>query len=162
MANEALETRLRAVLTDVGPHSVMVIGDALAPTVKSLTSSGVSLTCLASAEATEGITALGIHDLALVQADAALPAEGIDVLLSRLRDVHARKVLVIVSSELDGGSWRRQALIGLGFTPYGQAAGVAGERLFLYQFDIATYKTTPDWLSPSNWANPELWDKYRW
>jgi len=31
-----------------------------------------------------------------------------------------------------------------------------------YCFDIDHYKTTPDWLNPRHWANPELWDKYRW
>ncbi|WP_290652932.1 DUF6231 family protein [Aquisalimonas sp.] len=32
----------------------------------------------------------------------------------------------------------------------------------LYGFDVGTYKTTPDWLNPRYWANPELWGKYRW
>ena len=162
MANGALNTRLQSVLADIGPDSVLIIGDTLVSTVQSFMGDGGSVTCLASAEAAEGVSALDVHDLALVQADTAMPAEGIDVLLSRLRDLYARKVLVIVSPDLDKGPWRRQALIGLGFTPYGEATDAEGERLSLYQFDIATYKTTPDWLSPSNWANPELWDKYRW
>lgn len=31
-----------------------------------------------------------------------------------------------------------------------------------YAFNIRDYKPTPDWLNPRAWANPELWDKYRW
>lgn len=34
--------------------------------------------------------------------------------------------------------------------------------LSLYEFDIYNYKTTPAWLSNKYWANPELWEKYRW
>lgn len=162
MADEALSAWLQAVLAQVRPGSILIIGDSLASLVEPFTGDAGSITCLASVEAPERLPALGIHDLALVQADAALPAEGIVVLLSRLRDVYARKVLVIVSSGLDRGPWTRRSLIGLGFTPYGEAVDAAGERLCLYQFDIATYKTTPEWLSPDNWANPELWDKYRW
>ncbi len=32
----------------------------------------------------------------------------------------------------------------------------------LYRFDIADYKTTPDWLNSRYWAHPELFDKHRW
>ncbi|MCP4230831.1 MAG: hypothetical protein GY771_11905 [bacterium] len=32
----------------------------------------------------------------------------------------------------------------------------------LYKYDIATYKKVPEWLNVSRWANPELWNKYRW
>lgn len=162
MADEALSIRLQAVLARVRPDSVLLIGDALVPLVESYTDNVGSITYLASAEAPKRLSALGIHDLALVQAEVVLSAAEIAILLSRLRDIYARKVLVIVSSGLDREPWDRHSLVGLGFTPYGEAVDAAGERLCLYQFDIATYKTTPEWLSPDNWANPELWDKYRW
>lgn len=158
----ALSARLQTVLARVRPDSVLVIGDSLIPLVAALTSDVRSVTGLADAEALERLVALGIHDLALVQTDTALPAAKMTILLARLRDVYARKVLVIAAPGQDQGHWDRRALIGLGFTPYGEAINAAGERLCLYQFDIATYKTTPDWLSPENWANPERWDKYRW
>jgi hypothetical protein len=29
-------------------------------------------------------------------------------------------------------------------------------------FDLQDYKERPDWLNPSQWAHPELWDKFRW
>ncbi|MGD8939893.1 MAG: DUF6231 family protein [Gammaproteobacteria bacterium] len=34
--------------------------------------------------------------------------------------------------------------------------------MHVYAFDIASYKTTPDWLNNKYWANPELWDKHWW
>lgn len=32
----------------------------------------------------------------------------------------------------------------------------------LYKYSIDSYKRTPDWLNADNWANPALWNKYRW
>jgi hypothetical protein len=32
----------------------------------------------------------------------------------------------------------------------------------LYKYNIDSYKRTPDWLNADNWANPEMWNKYRW
>lgn len=29
-------------------------------------------------------------------------------------------------------------------------------------YDIASYKTVPDWLNPRHWAHPERWNKTRW
>ena len=34
--------------------------------------------------------------------------------------------------------------------------------LILYEYNILSYKKIPDWLNAKNWANPELWDQYRW
>ncbi len=162
MADETLNARLQHVLQELRPSSVLLIGDSLAPVVEALTGAEGTITRLASAEATQRLAALGIYDLALVQADADLAELEIEALLARLRDVYARKVLAIVAADLADGPWSRRSLTRLGFTPYGTAVGAEGERLLLYQFDIAIYKTTPDWLSPNSWANPELWDKYRW
>jgi hypothetical protein len=32
----------------------------------------------------------------------------------------------------------------------------------LFTYHIDDYKKTPDWLNADNWANPEMWGKYRW
>jgi hypothetical protein len=34
---------------------------------------------------------------------------------------------------------------------------VESKPLYLYQYAIETYKTTPDWLNSKFWANPERW-----
>lgn len=162
MAQERLAARLQAVLQQIRPGSVLAIGAPLVRRIEAMTGGEAVTTCLSSAEATERLGSLEVHDLAFIQVDEALPVAGGCALLARLRDLHARKVLVIVAAHLNHTPWDRRSLIGLGFTPHGEAVDEAGERLLLYQFDIATYKTTPDWLSPEHWANPELWDKYRW
>lgn len=72
-------------------------------------------------------------------------------LLASLRDRGNRPVIVYLDKSVDD----RMKMIALGYK-----ASSPNEPV--YQFDIHDYKQTPDWLNPRNWANPELWDKYRW
>ncbi|HKJ94617.1 MAG TPA: DUF6231 family protein [Gammaproteobacteria bacterium] len=114
-------------------------------------------------ERIHGLSDLGTadhYDLAIVDSAASFPETEVPMLLSRLRDLNARRVLVVVRPGASG-AWTRHSLIGFGYTHRGQAT-IGEQDVDLFQFDIDTYKHTPDWLNPSNWANPELWDRYRW
>jgi hypothetical protein len=99
-------------------------------------------------------------DLAIVDSRAELADDSVRIVLSRLRDLLARRVLIIVRPEA-GAIWSRHTMIGCGYTHLTDCHH-QGDALALFHFDIHTYKHTPDWLGPSNWANPEMWDKYRW
>lgn len=84
------------------------------------------------------------------------------VVLARLRDLYARRVLVCLrlASSPEGG-WTENDLLAYGFTRlrrYRDKDGDAG----LYAFDLDTYKVTPDWFGPHDWANPERWDQDWW
>ena len=107
---------------------------------------------------TEILKAIGDehYDCAVLQAlPGALNQSSAEALVARLRDVQAQRILW----QLEPGSpWSQQDLLALGF--HLLDADEAGNRL--YGYDIDNYKQTPDWLSPKNWANPELWDKKRW
>ena len=81
-------------------------------------------------------------------------------LISQLRDVLAARVFVIAASKEDA-VLRRSALISLGFHRAEVSVENAGKRPW-YIFEMAHYKVTPDWLNARHWANPELWDKFRW
>ncbi|MDR9413953.1 MAG: DUF6231 family protein [Spiribacter sp.] len=100
-------------------------------------------------------------ELAIVDGEANLSADSATTLVSRLRDVHAERVVVIAAAD-EGTTLSRQALIGLGFHRRGISADPGSRRRRWYEFDMAHYKVTPDWLNARHWANPELWDKYRW
>ncbi len=100
-------------------------------------------------------------ELAMVDAEAGFADEASAVqLVSRLRDVHAAQVLVIGARQAPTLLGRQQ-LIGLGFRRWA-ATGEGDRRRRWYEFSLADYKVTPDWLNPRHWANPELWDRYRW
>lgn len=87
-------------------------------------------------------------------------------LLSRLRDLHTARFCAAVRVG-DGwpdlkSRWSRSDLLAIGMSLVNSYGDDADRKLQLYKYDIATYKATPRWLSPDNWANPELWNKYRW
>lgn len=95
------------------------------------------------------------HDLAVLW----LPADHEDRLLSRLRDLHARQLLVFVG--VDNGCWPTQRLLGLALQRQARFQHEA-QLIEAWSYDIRTYKAVPDWLNPRFWANPENWNKYRW
>ncbi len=147
-----------ALVAELKPHSLIAVGDAaeaLARTYQQQAQCDVvtlppGSTALPSSARYDLALLLGRWDRA-GRVDAA-------TLLSRLRDVHARRLLASLASD---SVFQHGDLIGHGLTSLGHFNGPEGD-VELFEFDIATYKTTPDWLNSKNWANPQLFDKYRW
>jgi len=87
-------------------------------------------------------------------------------LLARLRDLYTERFCATVRigdawPDLKS-RWSRNDLLAIGMSLVNSYDDGDGRSLQLCKYDIATYKATPRWLSPDNWANPELWNKYRW
>lgn len=78
-------------------------------------------------------------------------------LIAVMRDLLARQLLVFVPETLLDGT----TLIGLGLTRQARYE-LEGKHWQAWTYDIRTYKSVPDWLNPTFWANPENWNKYRW
>lgn len=110
----------------------------------------------------EGVQTL--EDLRLERADyeaaivllESLPSEAgaVAQVLGRLRDRHARRVLV---EDLNASLSARE-LLALGFV------GVTGDASSgtLYLHDPEDFFPKRDWNTAENWANPENFGKYRW
>lgn len=93
-------------------------------------------------------------DLAIVtEFDCATQAAGARAMLAGLRDLYARRLLVLAAPIC------RAELNALGFSLLKEYQD--SEKL-LYGFELKTYKPLPDWLNAQYWANPEMWDKKRW
>ena len=86
-------------------------------------------------------------------------------LLACLRDIYTKKLLVVVPIgkqwKNHTSEWEETDLLALGFVVKAKIT-VDEKPVHVYAFDIASYKTTPDWLNNKYWANPELWDKHWW
>lgn len=107
-----------------------------------------------------GLARLPRYDLALVAGVLEkVPARSGAGLLAHLRDLHARRLLVLVHEGT--ASWDDAVLRGYGLRALGSWPEAGGARR-LYEFDLYDYKATPDWLNPRHWAHPDLWDKFRW
>ena len=77
-----------------------------------------------------------------------------DQLLSRLRDVHCEKVLLIDTV----CGWSPEELRSLGYLEL-KRPSIDGR---CYLFDPDSFNEPREWNNPSDWANPENFRKYRW
>ena len=75
-------------------------------------------------------------------------------LLSRLRDVHCEKVLLIDT----GSEWTAEELRSLGYLEIERRSAEGP----CYVFDPDMFNEPRDWNNARNWANPENFRKFRW
>lgn len=92
-------------------------------------------------------------DVALgVDALNELAASAIEQLIGRARTYSARRLLLVAHPEC--------ALDEAGFRALGFVVSLVdvetGTRV--YDYDIDTYKSVPDWLNARFWAHPERWE----
>lgn len=158
------DTEIAALLAAQRPETLLLIapGDtAAAPGVAAYRAAGrqVAVTALRTGDAPAALQGLGRFDAALVAGGLeTLDRAAGKGLLAALRDVHAGRVYAVISQ---AGGWTDEDMRALGFALVARG-DAGGTPQCLYQFDIVAYKQTPDWLNPDHWANPQLWDKYRW
>jgi len=96
----------------------------------------------------------GKWDLIIIRTSALGPdTPGMQQLISRCRDILSRRLVILLNQAPD--SITRQYLMGLGLHQLPENGRV-------FYHDLYDYKPTPDWLNNRNWANPDLWNKYRW
>ncbi len=115
----------------------------------------------------ESIETAGMHDIAVVSNTLeTLDQNTAGSIIARLRDLYCHRLLVLMplnieSADNDHNSpakWQTVDLLAFGLTKLTQYPN----NICLYEYNILNYKSVPDWLNAKNWANPELWNKYRW
>jgi hypothetical protein len=155
-------TLILGILSDVGPESVLAVGPVAAELAATHSqASSCRVTLLEAAKAGEQLVHHGRHELAILAGEwEQLPRAQAAGLLAALRDVYARRILALLPLQ-ENSAWQHGDMIGHGFTSLRRFAHTP-QPLELFEFDVASYKTTPDWLNSKHWANPQLFDKYRW
>ncbi len=147
MDNSAHQALIERLLSETGADRALCAGPGLAHP-------GCDACDL---EALHALSADTRYPLAIVAADLEqLQAMSRDGRLAALRDLHARRLVIIpTGSARDRRDESESLLRALGLRPLREGHGV-------WYHDLYDYKETPDWLNPRFWANPELWDRYRW
>ncbi len=140
--------RLEALLAKWRPTSVVVIGN---PAGAGTTPD--TITRLEPAGAAEALDSLGRFDCALVGPGDAVRERALLLLLGRLKNVHAPRIVLQLDER--PGAELRDALLELAFEPDAETAE-------LWIHDIDRYNPQREWNTPEHWANPENFDKYRW
>lgn len=75
-------------------------------------------------------------------------------IISRLKTLHCKHLLVATQQNY----WQKTDFYSLGMTHLNYYA----PDIDIYEFNLYSYKNVPDWLNSKLWANPKMWDKYRW
>ncbi|MEC7118300.1 MAG: DUF6231 family protein [Pseudomonadota bacterium] len=102
------------------------------------------------------------YDLAVLQLEiSSLSDEYINQGVTRLRDLLARRVLLVVTSA-DTHTVTQLRALGFSQIEAPTTSNQPQNDWQLWQFNILAYKQVPDWLNAKFWANPENWGKYRW
>jgi DNA-binding transcriptional LysR family regulator len=81
-------------------------------------------------------------------------------LLAGLRNLSASRIAVLVDTER-ATEWQENDFFALALQRRARFSQ-DGQSLTLYSYDLAEYKSVPDWLNSKYWANPEMFDKYWW
>lgn len=162
MAEAPVSHALERLLGPLKPVRVCLIGrlqELDLETSASLQDSIRELERLQPDDALERLAELPMQDLVVVgEALESMAGQSGDRLIAGLRDLYARRILLRLNP--GNGCWTHQRVMAFGF-----------QRLFtlpepphtaFYGFDLGNYKVTPDWLNPRHWANPEMFDRYRW
>lgn len=94
-----------------------------------------------------------------------LPKDEAIRLIARLRDIHARRLILLVMMG-EGwpnavSQWHKRDVLALGLVQMAENI-TNGLPVHIYGYDILTYKTCPDWLNSRFWAHPELFGKHWW
>ncbi len=86
-------------------------------------------------------------------------------LIAALRDLHTDRFVTVVRMgdqwEKIKSTWQTVDFLGYGMKLVNRYQ-VDNKPIHIYKYDILTYKKTPEWLNARNWANPQLWNKFRW
>lgn len=165
MVGSPCELDVSAALDAARPRTLLALG---APARQALGGYAARAECVITAiEHGDWLTEvdrLASFDLVFVAGVVEhLPKAEAVTLLGRLRDLHTRRLYLLVplGTAWPGHAsvWEQNDLIALGMEQVGVCAE-AERPLQLYKFDLHTYKRTPEWFNSKYWAHPELWDKY--
>ena len=84
--------------------------------------------------------------------------EQLDSVIAHLRDFLSMEIYVLHPGDTMEQA-RRMSSLGLRCL---QTIEAGGQSWGLNHFSLKTYKDTPSWLNNRYWANPHLWNKFRW
>lgn len=168
MYPEMEQTELQALIHQFQPQQILSIGPAGQELFTSYLAGcpECSLQECISVPTLEQLDGYGRYDLVFVShVLERMPKSQAEQLIARLRDLHSERLIIVLPIGKDwpghASHWQETDMLGLGFSRVAKFQ-FKQHLVHIYAFDIASYKTTPEWLNSKYWANPEMFDKYWW
>ena len=168
MYPETQQTELRLLIHQFRPQQILSIGPAgqeLFTPYLTECESCVLQECR-TAPSLQQLERYGRYDLVFVSHTLEhLPKSAAEQLVARLRDLHSDRLIIVLPIGDDwpehASHWQQTDMLGLGFSQIAEFQ-YHQHPVHIYAFDLASYKTTPEWLNSKYWANPEMFNKYWW
>ena len=154
------------ILDGLSPSNMLIIG----PVGQSLVGAYLSghpqcqATIIEPDDIMPKLDGLGRYDLVFVShVLETLPFEKGVQLVARLRDIHAKRLVlsVLTEGENSAADWRKTDFLSLGLVQLAENTS-NNKKIHVFGYDVLNYKTNPDWLNSRYWAHPELYDKHWW
>jgi hypothetical protein len=168
MYQETEQSELKSIIQQFQPKQILSIGPAgqelFADYLKSCKQ--CALREYSASPTLDVLDEYGRFDLVFVShVLEKMPKTEAEQLIARLRDLHCDRLIIVIPIGTDWPNhmshWQQADLLGLGFSLLAEFHS-NDHLVHIYAFDIASYKTTPEWLSSKYWANPEMFNKYWW
>lgn len=141
--------KVREVISD---RSVLLICDLpCSPALRWIT------TTLSSAEALAAPHPKSRYACGLILTPWVEPKQ-LDAVIAHLRDFLSLELYVLHPGDAMEQT-KRMGALGLRCL---EVFDINGQLWGLNHFSLKTYKKTPNWLNSRFWANPQLWNKFRW
>ncbi|HKK15886.1 MAG TPA: DUF6231 family protein [Gammaproteobacteria bacterium] len=163
-------TQIQQLVDTINPASLLLGGDddRAGELAEIMAEKNIqNVTSVTGANIYSRICKLGVFDLVILAGIETIQKKAAMQLIGRIRDFHARHLLVMVLTDRDQSSaefasyWQRQDFIACGMRLFNKYPAGKHE-LQIYRFEMSDYKVTPEWFNSKFWANPELFDKFRW
>lgn len=180
---------LETLLNEAQPNSILLLGDAALSVVENYQTQRKLIQQPCTLKQLQSLPNLDMvntrYDMAIVAGfTEQLSKQETRIIIARLRDVLVNQFCLAVTSIKDVNNdneiknqinnevndaptakhWPIHELLALGLNRVAeyQDSVQRNQSYALYKYSLKQYKRTPGWLNSDNWANPEIWNKYRW
>lgn len=154
----ALSSLLAPFVKAFNPHSVLTAGDTAEFCLQ--TDNDTKFQHLTTPFSQQQLQRISPVDLALIShlTESMSKAEA-QQWLGKIKNQYAPHVILISHPELAAEhGWQFTDYLAMGFR---HIAG-SEDGLQVFSYAIENYQPKRDWLNSRFWANPEMYDKYRW
>ena len=148
---------LKLLIQEIKPKTLLIIG----PVNAALDTENTQCTRIPTFSSLSELKDLGRFDLVIVlDALIELDKKQGEHLLGSLRNLHAKRLLL---SHTPCSKWLLQDFLAFALSELNRyPADADSPEQQLFEYNIFSYKSVPDWLNNKFWANPNMWDKGRW
>jgi hypothetical protein len=154
----ALSSLLAPLVSQFKPRSILTAGETAAACLQ--TDKDTRLQHLTTPYSQQQLVEITPIDLALIShLTESMDKQAGQQWLGMIKNLYAPHIILITNPELaELQGWAFTDYLALGFK---HIAG-SEDGLQIFGYAIENYQSERDWLNNRFWANPELYDKYRW